>query len=82
MKLSVYCIKDTKTSWLTPTVDRNDLSAKRNFSHAVRNPDSLFFTFPADFSLYRIAEFDNETGDLIGYDPVRLARGDEVLSNV
>lgn len=67
MILGVYCIKDAKVGWLTPTVDQNDASAARNFVHAMRNSQSILYTHPKDFDLYHIGEFDSETGKLLGY---------------
>lgn len=62
MKLNVYVIRDQRTSYMTPSVDYNDQSAIRNFEHAVLQKDSLFNTHAEDYSLYRIGEYDNQTG--------------------
>lgn len=60
--LNVYCIRDVKTGFLTPTFDSNDETAIRNFSHAVINSDSVLFSFAKDFSLYRLGTFDSDSG--------------------
>lgn len=60
----VYCIRDFKTGFLSPMVDVNDLSAKRNFEHACMRQDSLFFSHPEDYALYKIATFDTDLGKL------------------
>lgn len=62
MILGVYAIRDSKTGFLTPTVDQNDAAAKRNFEHAMMNEQSLFFSHPEDYSLYKIATYDTEQG--------------------
>lgn len=67
MTLGVYCIRDLKVGWLTPTVDQNDASATRNFVHAMKNQNSILYTHSKDFDLYNIGEFDTETGILSGY---------------
>lgn len=79
MKYSMYAILDVKANWLTPTMDTNDMTAKRNFKFACNNPESLMHFSPQDFALYRIGMYDNEKGELTGYDPVLLLRGDEVV---
>lgn len=67
MIYGIYSIRDVKTSFLSPTVDYNDDSAIRNFYHACKNANSLFFTSPEDYSLYKIGEFDSEVGTVEAY---------------
>uniref|UniRef100_A0AAU8AXJ1 Nonstructural protein n=1 Tax=Dulem virus 121 TaxID=3145598 RepID=A0AAU8AXJ1_9VIRU len=62
MKLGVYVIRDQRTSFMTPTFDYNDASAVRNFEHAVQQKESLFFSHPEDYSLYKIGDYDMDTG--------------------
>ncbi len=62
MKMNLYVIRDQRTSFMTPSVDFNDQSAVRNFEHAVLQKDSLFNTHAEDYSLYRIGQYDNESG--------------------
>ena len=64
MIYGIYSVKDIKTGYLPPTFDMNDLSAMRNFEHACMNEDSLFFTHPADYQLYKVGSFDTETGSI------------------
>lgn len=65
MLYGVYCIRDLKTGYLSPTVDINDASAVRNFRHAASRVDSLFFSSPADYQLFRIGTYDTEDGVLV-----------------
>lgn len=65
MKFSVYSIRDAKTGFLTPSVEMNDASAARNFEHAVLNSASLMNSHPGDYALYRIGEFDTDSGKLV-----------------
>lgn len=67
MILGVYCIRDIKAGWLTPTTDQNDATASRNFIHAMKNQNSLLYTHPKDFDLFQIGSFDTETGLLHGF---------------
>lgn len=72
MILGVYCIRDIKVGWLTPTVDQNDASACRNFVHAMKNQNSILYTHSKDFDLYKIGEFDSDSGRLNGFDSCEL----------
>lgn len=75
MKYPVYCIRDVHTGFMTPTVDQNDASAMRNFAHAVKRPDTLFNSHPKDYSLYKIGEFDSDTGEIVGVMPELITDG-------
>lgn len=75
MIYGVYVIRDNRTSFLTPSVDFNDASATRNFEHAVQQRESLFFTHPEDYALYKIGEFDTEIGIITPITPVVLCNG-------
>lgn len=62
MIYGIYCIRDSKTGFLTPTADQNDQTAMRNFAHASMQKDTLFFSHPQDYSLFRVGTFDSESG--------------------
>lgn len=62
MKLGVYCIRDRKTGFMSPNVDMNNVSAIRNFEHACMRDDSLFYSHPEDYELYKLGEFDTDSG--------------------
>ena len=64
MKYNVYCIRDDKTGFLTPTVDTNHFTAARNFANAIMQGQGVLFTHADDFRLYCIDEFDTESGQL------------------
>lgn len=63
MILSVYSIRDSRTGFLNPTFELNDAVAMRNFRHA-QTQDSILKTHASDFALYRIGEFDTDTGKI------------------
>lgn len=65
MKYGIYAIEDAKTTFMPPTIDFNNVSAMRNFEHAVRQPDSIMRSHPSDFALFRVGTFDNENGKII-----------------
>lgn len=70
MKFGLYSIRDAKTGFMTPVVEPNVASATRNFYHSVQNSEGVLFTFAQDFALYRIADFDAETGQVIPLVPI------------
>ena len=83
MIYGLYSIKDAKTSFLPVTLDVNDASAVRNFEHAVRQPDSLLRSHPNDYALYRVADFDTDTGNVNPYfPPVQLVDAAACLKEV
>lgn len=64
MLYGVYSMRDVKTGFLTPTIELSDAAAARNFTHTVCNSEGLLNTFAQDFSLYKIGEFETDTGVL------------------
>lgn len=80
MIYGIYAIKDAKTTFMPANVDYNDASAVRNFEHAVRQPDSLLRSHPADYSLWRVGQYDNEDGEITPeWPPVQVADASNVL---
>ena len=80
MKFGVYSIEDIKTGFMTPTIDQNDNSAVRNFSSAIMQSDGILFTHAEDFRLFKIGEFDTDTGSILAVAPlVHLVDGSDVL---
>ena len=57
-----YSIKDLKTGYLPPEVNINDLAACRNFEHACSRTETLFYTHPGDYQLWKLGTFDTDTG--------------------
>lgn len=81
MEMRLYSIRDVKTGFLPLTVDYNDASAIRNFRHACLNTQSLFFTFPADYSLCHIGDFDTDTGEITPCMPTAIAYAIEFVKD-
>lgn len=80
MKYNVYCIRDDKTGFLSPTVDTNHFTAARNFANAIMQGQGVLFTHADDFRLYCIGEFDTESGQLIPHAvPELVSEGAQVL---
>lgn len=80
MIYGVYSIRDVKTGFMSPAIEVNDDSAARNFYLAISKSEGIFFTFPSDFSLYHIANFDSDTGVIDpSIPPVLVAEGVHAL---
>ena len=80
MKFGVYCVRDVKSGFQTPTCQVNDAVAQRGFASAVMQSDSVLFTHAGDFALYRVGEFDADTGALISEElPVLLMQAADAL---
>lgn len=80
MVFGIYCVRDVKSGFQTPTAQVNDAVAIRGFASAVLNSDSVLFTHASDFALYKVAEFDADTGRITPLDlPVELIQASAVL---
>ena len=68
MKLKVYSIYDVKTEvYNQPFFMHRDAQATRSVVDLVSDPQSSVSKHPEDYILYRLGEFDDNTGV---YDPV------------
>ncbi|QCS36627.1 nonstructural protein [Capybara microvirus Cap3_SP_541] len=76
----LYSLRDSLTAWMDPVVDLNDASAKRAVSVSVNTTGSLLGYDPAHFELYRVGEFDTDTGIVSAYPlPVMLCNLSELV---
>lgn len=72
MIFGIYSIRDMKSGFLAPTCEVNDAVAQRNFEHAVLNSEqSLFFSHPEDYALFKIGEMDAEHGVISPVVPIQ-----------
>lgn len=63
--VGVYSIYDSKAGiYLQPWFCPNNAMAFRNVEKACKNPNSPFVDFPSDFTLFKIAEYCEASGDL------------------
>lgn len=61
MIMNVYAVRDVKSTYMSPILGSNDAQAMRSFRAGMRSvPD--FEVAPTDFELYRIGEFDSDSG--------------------
>lgn len=75
MKIGVYSMRDQLSGFLTPSFELNDQIAIRNFSYAIKKPDTLLFASAKDFDLLKIGEFDSDTGVLTPLSPTVVCQG-------
>ena len=81
MKRPVYAIRDAATGFGSPFIDVNDASARRNFAFAVNNNGDTMSFAPKDYDLYKLGEFNHESGafDLLPC-PVMVVAGTSVFN--
>lgn len=60
----LYAIKDVKAGFQTPQEFVNDEVAIRAFKIATSDPRTMLGQVPADFELWKIGEFDLQSGEL------------------
>lgn len=73
MTFHVYSIRDSKANvFMQPTTEVNDQTAVRNFDTAIRRSDDILHFHKEDFDLYKIAQFDSETGVVQPLVPIQL----------
>lgn len=78
MKYPIYSYRDAKASFGMPFVDQNDNSAIRGFRFALNNKDGIMGFSPADFFLFKIGEFDTESGSLNPQLPEMICAGNSI----
>ena len=61
MTVNLYAVRDVKSTYMSPVVGSNDAQAMRAFRAGMRSVPE-FEVSPADFELYRIGEYNNESG--------------------
>lgn len=79
MILGIYSIKDSLTGFMNCTLEQNDASAIRNFEHAVTRVDSLFFSHPEHYVLYKLGYFDTSAGISKHFDAIPIASASDIL---
>lgn len=63
MKVLVFSVYDSKAKvFQTPWFSHNVGTALRSFEQAVADKNSMFAKYPADFTLFNIGHFDDESG--------------------
>lgn len=79
MKYRLYAIRDAFSGFMTPVMEQNDACARRNFEHAVFNPNSLMNSHKQTYDLYCIGELDVDSGAICPeIPPVLICSGSSV----
>lgn len=81
MKLGIYSMRDRLTGYLQPSFDLNDAVALRNFEAAILQvrPGNLLHTNPEDYALYKLGDFDSDSGVITPMSPLQIATGSAVI---
>lgn len=65
MKLKIYSVQDALIGFMQPFYLQSDEAAKRAFANTINAEEaSQIKTNYKDMSLYRLGEFDDQTGDI------------------
>lgn len=81
MKYGIFAIYDVKTeAYMTPFFMGTDAAAVRSFGDALKNPDMPFGRHPADYTLFRIGQFNDHRGQVEGQNPESLGTALELLA--
>lgn len=83
MKIDIYALRDEKAGVFLKTFpERSEASVTRDFGMAVFQSDTQVSKYPEDYSIYKIANFDDVSGEYKNYTPIAcVIRGSEVLKN-
>lgn len=82
MTYPVYCIRDQKVGFQPQIiVEVSDQSAIRGFSYSINGNQGIMNYSPADFDLFKIGEFDTETGKIDSVIPVNICSGISVYGD-
>lgn len=75
----IFSYRDTKVGFLTPQCDQSEASAIRGFSFAINSKDGIMNFSPKDFDLFKVGEFNTETGEIVSCMPKLIASGTGVF---
>lgn len=73
MTYPVYAIRDDKTQFMALLMtEQNDFAAKRQFDLMINSSMTIMSQNPGDFTLYKVADFDSETGEIVPKWPIEF----------
>jgi len=79
MSVTIITVLDIQAeTFLVPQFTHNKATAKRLFAQAVNEPGHDFNRHPESYSLYKIGEYNEETGLITPCDPEHLALAETV----
>lgn len=66
MNITMYAVKDLKTqSFAKPFADVHDMQAVRGFIDVCQQKDTYYYKYPADYELWKLAGFNDDTGTFL-----------------
>lgn len=79
--MKIFCMIDMKAGfYMQPFPETSTVAALRGFEVAVNDGKSIFSRFPDDFCLMELAEFDQNTGEIVPHEkPQNLGSARTVL---
>lgn len=81
MKIKIYSIFDSKSeSYMAPSFLNANGQAIRAFTDAIQSAEHPFGKHPADYTLFHIGLYDDQTAKLTPLTPHNLGNGLEFLS--
>lgn len=82
MIINAYSVRDEKAeAFLQPFFMHNDAVAQRAYLSSIRDTEHEFSKHPEDYTLYRLAEYDDQNGTF--KDNIELVMtGKEALSQI
>lgn len=82
MITQLFSIRDKKGDFWLPKASINRAAARRDFAMTIQTTESILHSFPGDFELYYVGDFDSEKGVFV---PVKMPEficcGDEVIND-
>lgn len=80
MTKTLYSIYDsTADTWGQPSIMENDAVATRSFAILVNaNDGNLVSLKPSDFSIWKVATFNDVNGSVLALKPEKIVNGDSV----
>ena len=77
----LYCVRDYKVGYTAVITDENDAVALRAFKLAL-TPDTIMYNNPKDFALFKVGEFDTDTGIITPCEPTLIDEVYNLISEV
>jgi hypothetical protein len=72
--LTIYTVRDSKSdAYLQPFFLPNDAVAQRAITDCVNDPNHAFFNHPEDYTLFKLGEFNVQTGVITPLEPCNEA---------
>lgn len=79
MKYGIYSVRDKLSGYMNISLERGDAIATRSFTTLVNTPDTVLFANPGDYDLYKVGEFDSDSGTIESCVPSFICGGSSVF---